>query len=287
LDVIEEAIGKSDTLAQSVPVQLPEIYRRLKRGTTLLESLREKRQPKEGRIAKLFRLTELSPDVRSQVASIESDIAELRNQQSRLEGLSGELSSLRGLRNQWDNWLSKVKEEIARKTQRKERIAGLLDGFKQSGIASGWLAGMLIVVIVGIFLTALYLLGAASVSARVMPIFSAITWIAFALDVLIFLPMAIPESTRRFSSIAILFSSYIFGLTLWMGSLLFCYMLWGLWATVFGLFWFGVGVVPIALLATLIEGRWAEFLTTLVLLSITLSSYYGALSLAKSLQPED
>lgn len=53
-------------------------------------------------------------------------------------------------------------------------------------------------------------------------------------------------------------SSYVIGLALWVWALILTYVLWGLWAVVIGLFFMGVGIVPIAMLATLFKGMWPQ-----------------------------
>ena len=52
-------------------------------------------------------------------------------------------------------------------------------------------------------------------------------------------------------------ASYVFGATLWVRSLLVTYTLWGGIGLAIGLFMAGVGVVPLALLATLFNGLWS------------------------------
>jgi len=51
----------------------------------------------------------------------------------------------------------------------------------------------------------------------------------------------------------------VFGLFLWVLGLIPTYHLWGGLAVFLGLFLFGVGVVPVAMLATLFKGMWLQF----------------------------
>ena len=51
-----------------------------------------------------------------------------------------------------------------------------------------------------------------------------------------------------------------------------------------GLFLAGVGVVPIAMLATLIKGMWGPLIELVLLTIMTFASRIGAMSLAESLE---
>jgi len=84
------------------------------------------------------------------------------------------------------------------------------------GMLAG-LGGLLIMgalLIVGITIAAVFIFGAAWASAKLLPWFSILTWIAFGLVVFIILPLGIPRATRGFSSVALFIASYVFGATL-------------------------------------------------------------------------
>ena len=78
-------------------------------------------------------------------------------------------------------------------------------------------------------------------------------------------------------------ASLVFGFTLWVWGLLFTYHLWGAIAVFIGLFLMGVGVVPIAMLATLFKGMWST-LGELVLLTVLTfgTRFAGAWTAAKA-----
>ena len=148
------------------------------------------------------------------------------------------------------------------------------------------LGGLLIVgamLLVGAAIGAVFIFGTAWASSKLLPLFSVLTWIAFGLVVFIFLPLAIPRATRGFSSIALFISSYVFGATLWMEGLLLTLFIWGLGAVFIGLVIAGVGVVPIAMLATLLKGLWWPLIELVLLTIMTFASRFGALSLADTL----
>lgn len=155
----------------------------------------------------------------------------------------------------------------------KEMLAGL-----------GGLLIMGALLLVGITISAVFIFGAAWASTKLLPWFSILTWIAFGLVVFIILPLAIPRATRGFSSVALFIASYVFGATLWMEGLLLTLFIWGLGAVFIGLFLAGVGVVPIAMLATLLKGMWGPLIELVLLTIMTFGSRVGAMSLAESLE---
>lgn len=77
-------------------------------------------------------------------------------------------------------------------------------------------------------------------------------------------------------------ASYVFGATLWIWGLLLTYTLWGGVALFIGLFLMGVGVVPIAMLATMFNGMWSEFGQLVFLLAMTVGARaFGAYNIVK------
>ncbi len=132
-------------------------------------------------------------------------------------------------------------------------------------------------------IAAMFIFGAAWASKKLLPSFTVLTCIAFGVVVFIILPLAIPRATRGFSSVALLIASFVFGATLWMEGLLLTLLIWGAGAVFIGVFLAGVGVVPIAMLATLIKGMWGPLIELVLLTILTFGSRAGAMSLAKSL----
>ncbi len=149
--------------------------------------------------------------------------------------------------------------------------------------AIGGLALMLAIAAVGIAIITAFILGGVWVSKHLLPWLTVISFVVFAIVIFVLLPLAIPRATRGFSSISILIASYVFGATLWMFGLLLTYFTWGVVAVIIGLVFFGVGVVPIALLATLFKGMWGPFFTLVLLAIATYGCRIGAMSLAESL----
>ena len=133
-------------------------------------------------------------------------------------------------------------------------------------------------------ITAIIIFGAAWASTKLLPWLSVLSRIAFGCIVFIIFPLAIPKATRGFSSAALFIASFVFGVTLWMEGLLLTLSIWGLVAVFIGIFLGGIGVVPIAMLATLINSMWGPLIELALLTIATFGSRFGARSLAASLE---
>lgn len=155
-------------------------------------------------------------------------------------------------------------------------------------VATG-LGGLLLflaIAAVGIVIATFLIYGAGWASSKLLPWFSILTWVTFAIVIFILLPLAIPRATRGFSSVAIFISSYVFGVTLWMMGLLLTLSIWGVTAVIIGIALGGVGVLPIAMLATLFNGYWLPLIELILLTVATFGSRIGALSLSESLEQQ-
>ena len=100
--------------------------------------------------------------------------------------------------------------------------------------------------------------GAGWVSERLLPWFSLASLIAFLLLIFVLLPLSAFQTTRGFAAVVIMYLSLLFGATVWMDGLLTTLSIWGTGAVIVGLLMGGIGVVPIAILATLLHGLWVH-----------------------------
>jgi len=123
-----------------------------------------------------------------------------------------------------------------------------------------------------IFLAIFFIKGGVWLGAMVLPWLSIIMWLVFVLDILVFLPLGIFKKTKGVSAFGFVLSSYVYGLTLWFWALLLTYLIWGTRAVFIGLFIAGIGVVPISILATALNGEWAITGQIILLLVLTFGS---------------
>lgn len=133
---------------------------------------------------------------------------------------------------------------------------------------------------VGMTLLAVMLVkGGVWLSERVYPWLVVLTAIALLVVILVLLPLAIFRRTRAFAGGGIYIASFVFGLTLWVWSLLTSYTLWGIGGTTIGLLLGGIGVVPIAILASLFHGLWSMAGQLLLVTAITFGTRFFGLHL--------
>lgn len=138
--------------------------------------------------------------------------------------------------------------------------------------------------LIGLILVAVLLIqGGVWLSSKLYPWLVGISGITLTIMIFVLLPNAIFSETPRFAGNGMVIASYIFGATLWVWSLLLTYVLWGGMALFIGLFMFGVGVVPIAMLATLSKGMWPTLGEIVFLIVLTFGSrFWGFYLLARA-----
>ena len=107
------------------------------------------------------------------------------------------------------------------------------------------------------------------VSARLHPILEIISAITLLVTVVVLLPLAIFKKTRAASITGLLLSSKIFGLSLWIWSFLLSYIFWGFIGAFLGVFLFGIGVIPVAIIGTIVNAEWRTLgdITLLIVLA--------------------
>jgi len=142
-----------------------------------------------------------------------------------------------------------------------------------------------------IFLAIFFIKGGVWLGGIVLPWLSIIMWLVFILNVIIFLPLGMFIKTRSVSAFGFVISSYVYGLTLWVWALLLTYLIWGTRAVFIGLFIAGIGVVPIAILATALNGEWVITGQIILLLILSFGSrilgYHFAEKAEESFKKDD
>lgn len=132
----------------------------------------------------------------------------------------------------------------------------------------------------------MFVRGGVWLSERVYPWLVIINGILLLAVIVVLLPLAIFRRTRPYAGAGVYFSSFVFGLTLFIWSLLITYALWGVVGIVVGLLLMGVGVVPIAILACLFHGLWSVIGQLLLLLAISLGArFFGIYLMMRSVDP--
>lgn len=145
----------------------------------------------------------------------------------------------------------------------------------------GFIIGIVVFIAI-VNLALFFIYGGLWLSERALSWLFIVIWIVFILDIFIIIPLGLFKyrKAKEISAIGLIISSYVFGLTLWLWTLLLTYMIWGMIAVIIGLLITGIGVVPIALLATVINGEWSVAVQIIMLIIFTFGSrmlgYYFA-----------
>lgn len=111
-------------------------------------------------------------------------------------------------------------------------------------------------------------------SATLYPWLALLSMLTFLVSFLILLPLAIFKKTRGASAIGLLIASYIFGTTGWILSILIAYLFWGFIGLFIGLSIGGVGVVPVAMFASIFNGEWAIFGKLVLIVIVTFGTRF-------------
>ncbi len=133
-----------------------------------------------------------------------------------------------------------------------------------------------------VFLVALLFRGGIEIAAKIYPIINKATAVGFSVCLFILLPLAISKKARGISATSIYLLSYIFGLSAWILGLLVTYSFWGWTGVIIGLVIAGVGVVPLAFLASIIHGEWSIVLSLFLSVALVYGARLTAISLGNS-----
>jgi hypothetical protein len=152
----------------------------------------------------------------------------------------------------------------------------MIEGLKNIG---GFVIGIGALLLL-LLISALMINGAVWVGEHVLQWLINLTWIAFAINLVILLPLALFRKTGMFGGIAMYFSSFLFGLTLWFLGLLLTYFTWGFFGVFVGLMLGGIGVVPVAMLAMLLNGEFFVLFILVLLTVLTFGSRFLGIYLA-------
>jgi hypothetical protein len=99
---------------------------------------------------------------------------------------------------------------------------------------------------------------------------SVIGAIALFIAVVILGPMALFRRTREAAGAGMVIASWALGAGLWLWSALVVFSFWGVVGLIVGLLIAGVGVVPLAAIASLLNGAWAILIQLVVYTAVVL-----------------
>lgn len=124
--------------------------------------------------------------------------------------------------------------------------------------ATGFTALLIGTLILGVLIAVplLLLVGTAEVSAMALDAMPTIFGVLVVGSAVMFGAMSLLSKKRALAGAGVLFTSMLLAALLWIWALAFTYESWGLIPVILGLLLFGIGIVPVALLAAVVEGQW-------------------------------
>lgn len=166
-------------------------------------------------------------------------------------------------------------DEVYKNIEGSNNNSTVLDILKSTTGAVVWLFFVVLsLIILGVFIQGVGYLG-----NIVLPFVSSLVWPIIVFTILFLLPLLVFHSTRGWAATGMFLSSYIYGFTAWLLGFLATLHLWGVIAVILGLFMFGVGVVPLGVLATLFNGEWSVLLNLILLTGLMFVSRFVSFSI--------
>ncbi len=127
------------------------------------------------------------------------------------------------------------------------------EGAKGIGYGVLVFAGLLVLAAIGMA----FVYGMVWISSKLYPIVEVLSVLGLAVLILNLLPSAIFKGSRRICGNGIVIVSYVWGLSLWMYSILILFQLWGVGGIYLGFVTLGVVTVPLACVALLFRAEWS------------------------------
>ena len=141
-----------------------------------------------------------------------------------------------------------------------------------------FLLGVIILLIV-LSLPAIFIVGGVAVGGKVLPWLMKLSVVTLVFCIVVFPPAMFFSVSRPLAGVGLFVSSYVFGATGWFMGLFLTWASWGGLAVLIGVLILGIGVVPIAMLATFMKGMWLEF--GLLILVVILTFGFRIIGLAE------
>jgi|SRR6185437_16960038 hypothetical protein len=148
-------------------------------------------------------------------------------------------------------------------------------------------AAALLIAALCISLPVVFIYGAGAVSTWAFPFMAAAADITILVCILLLLPMSLLHRTRKHAALGFYVCSMVFGLCTWMLGFLMTMDIWGFIGVFVGLFFLGVGVVPVGMLASLLHGQGIVFSELLVGIVLTFGSRGLAIWLSSKFATEE
>jgi uncharacterized protein YacL len=133
----------------------------------------------------------------------------------------------------------------------------------------GFALGGLLVMTAVFGLAVIFIVGATAVSFWVREWFPIVFWSNLLIAFFILGPLSLIPPARFVAAIGFVIASFVFGAMMWCGGLGVTYEAWGMAGVIIGLVIAGVGIVPVGMLAVLLQGEWQALIGFVILIVLT------------------
>jgi hypothetical protein len=120
-----------------------------------------------------------------------------------------------------------------------------------------------------VVLPVIFIVGATAVSFWVKEWVPYVFWINLLIAFFILGPLALIPPSRFIAANGFVIASTVFAAMMWVCGLGVTYEAWGVGGVIIGLVFAGVGIVPVAMLAALLQGAWQALIAFLILIVLT------------------
>lgn len=132
----------------------------------------------------------------------------------------------------------------------------------------------------GLILLLMFINGTPWISKTIYPFIANTSSVALFIGVPICLLLAIFKRSRGIGGAGLVISSYLIGINLWVWSLIVAYSLAGVVWMITGILAGGIGIVPIAIIASVLKSEWSLSGQMLLMAGIVFSLRFGGIYLA-------
>jgi hypothetical protein len=129
--------------------------------------------------------------------------------------------------------------------------------------------GFLLVIAAVFGLGIIFIVGATAVSYWVKEWIPYVFWINLLIAFFILGPLSLIPPARFIAAIGFVIASFVFGAMMWFCGLGVTYEAWGVVGVIIGLMIAGVGIVPVGMLAVLLQGEWQALIAFVILILLT------------------
>jgi hypothetical protein len=129
--------------------------------------------------------------------------------------------------------------------------------------------GGLLVMAAAFGLAMIFIVGATAVSFGVMEWIPVVFWSNLLIAFFILGPLSLIPPARFIAAIGFVIASFVFGAMMWCCGLGVTYEAWGIVGVIIGLLIAGVGIVPVGMLAVLLQGEWQALIFFVIFILLT------------------